>query len=102
MPASQAGRLASSAKDPDLPVHKSQVAMTGTSREFESEVLSVAPIMGDAVLLTVSAPPSVVVHLRPGQFFNIVTRSTGSFDPLLRRPYSVYRADVAASSLTFL
>jgi dihydroorotate dehydrogenase electron transfer subunit len=40
--------------------------------------------------------------LRPGQFFNIVTRFVGSFDPLLRRPYSVYRANVDAASLTFL
>lgn len=74
----------------------------GTSREFESEVLSVEPIMGDAILLTVSAPPQVVARLRPGQFFNIVTRFPGSFDPLLRRPYSVYRAHIDASSLTFL
>ena len=58
----------------------------GTSRDFESEVLSVEPIMGDAILLNVSAPPSVVAGLRPGQFFNIVTRFPSSFDPLLRRP----------------
>ncbi len=75
---------------------------TGASREFESQVLSVEPIMGDAVLLTVSAPPAVLSRLRPGQFFNIVTRFPGSFDPLLRRPYSVYRAHRDASALTFL
>ncbi len=75
---------------------------TGASREFESRVLSVEPIMGDAVLLTVSAPPAVLSRLRPGQFFNIVTRFSGSFDPLLRRPYSVYRAHRQASALTFL
>ena len=76
--------------------------ITGASREFESQVLSVEPIMGDAVLLTVSAPPAVLSHLLPGQFFNIVTRFTGSWDPLLRRPYSVYRAHRDASALTFL
>jgi dihydroorotate dehydrogenase electron transfer subunit len=65
-------------------------------------VLSVEPIMGDAVLLTVSAPPAVLSHLQPGQFFNIVTRFSGSFDPLLRRPYSVYRAHRDDSTLTFL
>jgi dihydroorotate dehydrogenase electron transfer subunit len=75
---------------------------TGASREFESHVLSVEPIMGDAVLLTVSAPPSVLSRLRPGQFFNIVTRFPGSWDPLLRRPYSVYRAHRDVSALTFL
>jgi len=31
-----------------------------------------------------------------------VTRFSGSLDPLLRRPYSVYRADHGGSSLTFL
>ena len=75
---------------------------TGASREFQSQVLLVEPIMGDAVLLTVSAPPAILSQLQPGQFFNIVTRFTGSFDPLLRRPYSVYRAHRDASALTFL
>ena len=75
---------------------------TGASREFESQVLSVEPIMGDAVLLTVSAPSAMVSHLQPGQFFNIVTRFSGSFDPLLRRPYSVYRAHRDPPALTFL
>jgi dihydroorotate dehydrogenase electron transfer subunit len=74
----------------------------GASREFESRVLSVEPIMGDAVLLTVSAPSAVLSRLQPGQFFNIVTRFPGSFDPLLRRPYSVYRAHREPPALTFL
>jgi dihydroorotate dehydrogenase electron transfer subunit len=78
------------------------IEKTGASREFESQVLSVEPIMGDAVLLTVSAPSAALSHLRPGQFFNIVTRFTGSFDPLLRRPYSVYRAHHDPPTLTFL
>jgi dihydroorotate dehydrogenase electron transfer subunit len=74
----------------------------GSSREFESRVLAVDPIMGDAILLTVSAPERVVQRLQAGQFFNIACRFPGSFDPLLRRPYSVYRVDREASSLTFL
>ena len=78
------------------------IEKTGASREFESQVLSVEPIMGDAVLLTASAPSAVLSHLLPGQFFNIVTRFSGSFDPLLRRPYSVYRARHDPPSLTFL
>ena len=64
-------------------------------------MLSVEPIK-DAVLLTVSAPSAVLSHLQSGQFFNIVTRFSGSFDPLLRRPYSVYRAHREPSALTFL
>lgn len=75
---------------------------TGSSREFVSEVLSVDPIMGDAVLLKVSAPPTVTARLKPGQFFNIVTRFPTSYDPLLRRPYSVYRVEAQASTMTFL
>ncbi len=58
--------------------------------------------MGDAILLTVSAPERVVQRLEAGQFFNIACRFPGSFDPLLRRPYSVYRLDRDALSLTFL
>lgn len=58
--------------------------------------------MGDAFLVKVSAPPTVVRRLQPGQFFNIVCRFPSSLDPLLRRPYSVYRASVDESALTFL
>ena len=89
-------------KDVSLAPVTSVMGKTGASREFESEVLSVEPIMGDAVLLTVSAPSAVLSHLQPGQFFNIVTRFSGSFDPLLRRPYSVYRSHGDPSALTFL
>ena len=78
------------------------VEQTGSSREFVSEVRAIDPIMGDAYLVTVSAPPGVVQRLEPGQFFNITCRFPSSLDPLLRRPYSVYRVDRAASSLTFL
>ena len=65
-------------------------------------MLGVDPIMGDAILLTVSAPQPVVARLQAGQFFNVTCRFPGSFDPLLRRPYSVYRVDRESSSLTFL
>ncbi len=75
---------------------------SGSSREFASEVIGLEPIMGDAYLLTVSAPNPVVERLKSGQFFNIVCRSDNSTDPLLRRPYSVYRVDREAATLTFL
>lgn len=58
--------------------------------------------MGDAILLTVAAPAPVVERLQPGQFFNIACRFPGSFDPLLRRPYSVYRVDRESATMTFL
>lgn len=75
---------------------------SASSKEFESEVLAVDPIMGDAFLLTVSAPPAIPRGLKAGQFFNITCRFPSSMDPLLRRPYSVYRVDAARSTLTFL
>ena len=102
MPSLAARGLQPAKKEIALPPDTGWTETTGASREFESRVLSVEPIMGDAVLLTVSAPPAVLSGLLPGQFFNIVTRFPGSLDPLLRRPYSVYRADHDASALTFL
>src|SRR5215217_4678554 len=102
MPSLTAHRAGSGQEDFGLASVTPSIETTGASREFESRVLSVEPVMGDAVLLTVSAPPVVLSRLQPGQFFNIVTRFPGSFDPLLRRPYSVYRAHRDASALTFL
>lgn len=58
--------------------------------------------MGDASLVTVTAPAAVAAGLKAGQFFNIMTRAPSAFDPLLRRPYSVYRVNRADSTLTFL
>jgi dihydroorotate dehydrogenase electron transfer subunit len=98
--ATRGPRLA--AKDIALSPDTPETETTGALREFESQVLSVEPIMGDAVLLKLSAPQAVLSRLQPGQFFNIVTRFAGSLDPLLRRPYSVYRAHHDESALTFL
>jgi len=102
MPSLTADRARSGQKDFSLAPVTLSLETTGASREFVSQVLSVEPIMGDAVLLTVTAPSGVLSQLRPGQFFNIVTRFAGSFDPLLRRPYSVYRAHRDPPALTFL
>ena len=49
--------------------------------------------MGDAVLTTFTAPEWAVAVSRAGQFVNILSRDPISTDPILRRPYSVYRAD---------
>lgn len=102
MPIAAAHCVGPGTKDISVAPVTTSLEQTGASREFESQVLSVEPIMGDAVLLTVSAPPGVLSRLQPGQFFNIVTRFSGSFDPLLRRPYSVYRAHRDPPALTFL
>ncbi len=102
MPSVAASGADTGEKKPGLPTVQTWTEISGASGDFEGEILSVESIMGDAILLTVSAPPRVLAHLQSGQFFNIVTRFSGSMDPLLRRPYSVYRADHGASSLTFL
>lgn len=72
------------------------------AREFTSEVIAVEQAMGDSLLLTATAPDPLVRQLRAGRFFDILCRVDGSYDPLLRRPYSVFRADPGAATLTFL
>jgi dihydroorotate dehydrogenase electron transfer subunit len=72
------------------------------AREFESEIIGTEPVMGDAVLLTVAVGQTIARMVRPGHFFDILCRIDGSYDPLLRRPYSVFRASPAAGTITFL
>ncbi len=74
----------------------------GWSREFTGAVTRTEAVMGDSVLLTFSAPSNLVDNAQAGQFVEILCRSPWSSDPLLRRPYSVYGADPAASELTIL
>lgn len=78
------------------------VGFVARAREFTGRVVAVEPVMGDAVLVTVTAPAAMVDALRAGRFFDILCRVDGALDPLLRRPYSVYRVDRRASTLTFL
>jgi dihydroorotate dehydrogenase electron transfer subunit len=73
-----------------------------TKLEFLGEIIRVEPVMGDAVLTTFTAPDWVVAASRAGQFVNILSRDTIATDPLLRRPYSVYRADPVAGTMTVL
>jgi dihydroorotate dehydrogenase electron transfer subunit len=72
------------------------------AREFESRVVAVEPVMGDAALLTLTTPPGMAAALRPGQFVDVLCRVQGSYDPLLRRPYSVYRIEPAADRIVLL
>ncbi len=72
------------------------------SREFVGEVVGIEPIMGDAAVLSVDVPMTVVHGLRSGRFFEITCRDEVAFDPLLRRPYSVYRIDAERGRLLFL
>jgi dihydroorotate dehydrogenase electron transfer subunit len=77
-------------------------AGSGLSREFSGEVVGFEPVMGDSTLLSVAVPAAVVLASRSGRFVDILCRYDDSYDPLLRRPYSIYAADSDRSELRFL
>lgn len=77
------------------------VVITG-ARSFRGVVTAVEPVMGDSVLVSITAPPAMVRQLRSGRFFEILCRLERFYDPLLRRPYSVFTADPEVGTLTFL
>ncbi len=72
------------------------------AREFDSRVVTVEPVMGDSALLTLSLPPGMAGSLRAGQFVDVLCRVEGSYDPLLRRPYSIFRADSRTETMQLL
>jgi len=74
----------------------------GWSREFLGEVTRVSPVMGDSSLITFAAPEGLVASARSGHFVEILCRSDESYDPLLRRPYSIYAAGAKKHELTIL
>jgi dihydroorotate dehydrogenase electron transfer subunit len=73
-----------------------------TKLEFIGDIIRVEPVMGDSVLTTFTAPEWSARAARAGQFVQILSRDPRSTDPLLRRPYSVYRADPLAGTMTVL
>ena len=83
------------------PAGAGTVVMTG-SRSFRGVVTAIEPVMGDAVLISLTAPPAMVRQLRSGRFFEILCRLDRFYDPLLRRPYSVFTANPESGTLTFL
>lgn len=74
----------------------------GATRIFTGAITNTEPIMGDSSLITFTAPENAVAMSTPGNFVDILCRGPESFDPLLRRPLSVYRADTRTSELTVL
>ena len=72
------------------------------SKEFVGRITTVAPVMGDSTLISFAAPEGLVASARAGQFVEILCRSDESFDPLLRRPYSIYSADPGKGELSIL
>ena len=72
------------------------------AREFHGEIVDRRPVMGDSWLITFTAPAEVVGAARAGHFVNLLVRDADVHDPLLRRPFSIFAADVDASMLTVL
>ncbi len=59
-------------------------------REFQGIITAKHPVMGDSWLMTFTAPTEVLHAARAGQFVNVLPRERAVYDPLLRRPFSVY------------
>jgi dihydroorotate dehydrogenase electron transfer subunit len=59
---------------------------------FQSTIMASEPEMGDAKRITITVPKGMAGEARAGHFVNVLCRGERSFDPLLRRPYSVMRA----------
>ena len=90
----------------DLDLSPSASAVIGSgrggsvrTREFLSEIVAVDPVMGDSALLTLTVPDPMAREVRSGHFVDVLCRLDGSYDPLLRRPYSFFRADPRAGTV---
>lgn len=71
-------------------------------RIFDSTIVSSEPIMGDSKLITLTAPEGMAREARAGHFVNVLCRGEGTYDPLLRRPFSVMRARPEQSTIEIL
>lgn len=72
------------------------------SREFQGIITAKHPVMGDSWLITFTAPAEVLAVARAGQFINVLPRERTVYDPLLRRPFSVYGVDREEGLMTIL
>ena len=65
----------------------------------EAEILSNVKVAGNIYHLTFKAP-EIALKAQPGQFIHV--RCTDRYDPLLRRPFSVYMANHRAGTVEIL
>lgn len=72
-----------------------------TVQEVTCRVLSNSVENGEYRLLVLAAPPEVL-DCAPGQFFHLLCPVTGTDQPYLRRPMSIYGYDARAGRLRFL
>jgi dihydroorotate dehydrogenase electron transfer subunit len=72
------------------------------AREFQGEVVAKRPVMGDSWLISFTAPDEILRAARAGQFVNMLAHDGDVYDPLLRRPFSVYGVDPEHRHMTVL
>jgi dihydroorotate dehydrogenase electron transfer subunit len=72
------------------------------TREFRGIITERMPVMGDAWLVTFTAPLEICRAARAGNFVNVLPHEQGMFDPPLRRPFSVYSVDPVEGLMTLL
>ena len=56
------------------------------TREFTGTITERMPVMGDAWLVTFTAPKELCAAARAGNFVNVLPHDHDVFDPPLRRP----------------
>lgn len=71
-------------------------------QEFQGRITAKMPVMGDSWLITFEAPADVLRAARPGQFVNVLPRERSVYDPILRRPFSVYDVTPDEGEMTVL
>lgn len=71
-------------------------------REFTATLVDKRPVMGDSWLMTLSAPSAIVASARAGHFVNVLPHEHGTYDPLLRRPFSIYSTSPERDEMTLL
>lgn len=85
-----------------MPATREGYASGARTREFRGVITGKHPVMGDSWLLTFTAPQEVLRAAKAGQFVNVLPHEDGVYDPLLRRPFSVYGANPEEGVMTIL
>lgn len=70
--------------------------------EFRGIITERMPVMGDAWLVTFTAPEEITTTARAGHFVNVLPHERNVYDPPLRRPFSVYSVNPAEGLMTLL
>src|SRR5215218_6269296 len=71
-------------------------------RIFTSVIQASLPVMGDAKLITITVPEGIAREAKAGHFMSILCREPNTFDPMIRRPFSVMRASPASNEIFIL